>query len=83
VKDIRERAVAMQSYARQARDGQLIEYATDIRLRGQRRAGQLRAEMKETGERDAEVKGELSCGLPPNLVDLGVTKTQNSGWQKL
>ena len=86
VKDIRDKAVAMQAYALQAKDTTLITQATEIRMRAERRAGELLVEMRERGERrdhSQRSRGETSDALPPKLADLGVTKTQSSRWQKL
>jgi N6-adenosine-specific RNA methylase IME4 len=83
VKEIRNKALAMQEYARQAKDGQMIEWATDIRMRAERRAGQLLIEMRESGQR-ASGGGDLRKESPPaTLSEIGVTNTQSSRWQKL
>jgi N6-adenosine-specific RNA methylase IME4 len=86
VKSIRDKAVAMQHYARQAKDTTLISQATEIRMRAERRAGELLHEMAERGERREHSQrshGATSTDLPPKLSDLGISKTQSSRWQKL
>jgi N6-adenosine-specific RNA methylase IME4 len=82
VKDIHDKAVAMQHYARQAKDTTLITQATEIRMRAERRAGELLIEMAERGER-AVRKNMKSQAATSKLADLGLTKTQSSRWQQL
>ncbi len=87
VKNIRNNAVAMQAYARQAKDTTLITQATEIRMRAERRAGELLIDMAARRERHA---GKAANGSrvatptsQPRLPDLGINKTQSSRWQKL
>jgi hypothetical protein len=63
----------------------MIEQAADIRMRAERTAGQLLAEMAEKGERDSG-HGDRESGsqdVTPKLADLGVSKMQSHRWQKL
>jgi hypothetical protein len=85
-KSIRDKAVAMQVYAKQAKDRQLIEHATEIRLRAERKAGELLAEMdKNKGAIAGKTgrKGRPVLEPTPKLSDLSITKDQSSRWQKL
>lgn len=96
VKDILDKAEAVRVYARQAGDFEMQNMAAEIRLRAERRAGELLGEMKANGTRRSE--GVVTAGpgrgnkntvgqddhvLPPTLSDLGISKDQSSRWQQV
>lgn len=92
VKDIRDKAEAMAAYARQAKDTELVQWATEIKVRAERRAGQMLAEMpKAEGAKGQLVSRGVIGGntmVPPinqakTLADIGITKNESSRWQKL
>lgn len=86
VKNIRDKAEAMAAYARQARDTELIQYATEIKVRAERRCGELLITSAERGERAGKGNPELQMSNGSTfatLADLGLTRDQSSRYQKL
>ena len=86
----RAKAEAMAAYARQAKDKGLIQWATEINLRAQRRCGEmLKSTPKAKGAQT--VGGDKRSGgtilVPPEdaqtLADLGLTKKESALAQKL
>lgn len=77
VKDIRDKALAIEAYAKQAKNTEAERRACEIRLRAERKAGQLLGGMDKLK------------GRPPKafqggrLSDLGVSEKQSSQWQQL
>jgi N6-adenosine-specific RNA methylase IME4 len=90
VKTIHDKAAAWEEYARRAKDTDMIVLATDIRMRAERRAGELLVEMaarreRETkgGDRRSKSQPATLIASPPKLSDLKINKTQSSRWQAL
>jgi hypothetical protein len=92
VKDIRDKAEAMAAYARQAKDQDLILWATEIKVRAERKAGELLRDAAQRGERATRADGvrlgankHLSHASTsvPTLADIGVSKDQSQRWQAL
>ena len=87
VKKIRDQAIGLQVYAKQAQDPTLIEHATEVRVQAETRAGDLLLDMKAKGRRDPGGRGKKigsrAVTQLPKLDDLGITKMQASRWQKL
>lgn len=92
-KKIRDKAEAVRVYAKQARDLDMQNMAAEIRIRAERRAGQLLLEMAKNqgarGEgrprRDGTKirRSSRTTAYPPKLEDIGITKDQSSKWQRL
>lgn len=86
VKEIRDKAEALRQYAKQA--GESLEnqnLIAEIKLRAERRAGELLQEMpKATGGQPYQKStgnGMLPVDETPTLDDLGITKMQSSRFQ--
>jgi hypothetical protein len=84
-KNIRSKAVGVAAYARQAKDDALVTTACEIKVRAERKTGELLAAMeKKVGSRGVGKKVESSQSDPTiGLKDLGITKNESSLWQRL
>lgn len=74
VLEIRDRAEAARAAARIAGDLEMVNMAAEIRIRAERRAGELLGEMKQDGI--------LSQGKADTLSGLGIQHHESSRWQK-
>jgi hypothetical protein len=85
-KEIRDKALAIEAYARQALNRHAERQAIEIRIRAERRVGQLLKEMEESGRRQGggRPNKKPSSGTRVSTVaDLGLTYDESSKWQKL
>lgn len=89
VKDIRDKAMAIEIYSRQAKNTEAELKACEIRLRAERRAGQLLSEMEKargggTGANQHRAAGDIrEPAAETTLADMGISKKQSSNWQRL
>jgi hypothetical protein len=83
-KGIRDQAIALEVYAHQAHNIEAERRACEIRLRAERKAGQLSAaiERSNPGSR----KKDLRVAVPPKskvLANAGISRDQAKEWEKL
>jgi hypothetical protein len=78
IKNIRDKAEAVRKYAQSVGMGlELQNYAAEVKLRAERKAGELLAQLQlHGGDRKSE-KAEAR----PKLEDIGISKDQSSRWQ--
>jgi hypothetical protein len=84
VKDIRNRAVALENYARQAKNVEAERQACEIRLRAERKAGALSREIERSNP--GSRKKDLAATVVPKsevLRDAGISPRQSKQWEKL
>lgn len=89
VKDIRDKALALEAYSRQARNTEAERRACEIRLRAERKAGELLSKAEKAKGARGNPGGQ---GAPvvrshddttQTLAELGISKTQSHRWQQL
>lgn len=91
VKEIRNKAHAIEVYAAQAQNYEAESQAIKIRLRAERRCGELLKEQPKAkgaagnpgGQGAKIVRSDDTTAQIPTLADLGISKQQSSDWQKL
>jgi len=80
IKDIRDKTVALRSYAKQCKESlEKQNEIAEIKLRAERRCGQLLEKMDKS-------KGNADRGKDrgkKTLEEIGVNRNQSSNWQKL
>jgi len=80
VKDIRDKAEAMRMYGKQANDTELVNWAAEIKIRAERKCGELLGDMAQSGERPQGRRKE-SHAAP--LSDIGLSNSQSSRYQQI
>lgn len=92
-KEIRAKAIALEAYARQANNHEAEEGVRRIRIRAERKCGELLQEMQDQGQRESRGGSRGNQYGPPKsnvailpkktLAQLGITNDQSALWQKL
>ncbi len=81
---IRDKAMAIQTWAREARDTTMFEKATRLRLTAERRAGEVLDAMAMCdGGHAQRTRFQKGTESPPTLAKLGITRKQSMRWQRL
>jgi hypothetical protein len=71
-------------HARQAKDSELIQYATEIKVRAERRCGELLAVTeKRNGGHAMKARSHQSTEVPQTLSEMGLTRDESSRYQQL
>lgn len=89
VKDFRDKAKAMEQYAKEANDMELEIAASKARLRAERKWGEMYSQSQKavgaTGNKSNQYQKEVRSyeATTPTLADMNVSKDQSSTWQKL
>ena len=81
-KTYRDKAKAVQSYAKLAKDRELLERATDLQLSAERRMGELLAEMEATGEKAKRGK-PAKMSKATTFTELGITRDEGARAKRL
>lgn len=74
--------VALAAYARQAKDKELVLWAGEIKVRAERRAGEMLATAKVRGERNVGHRPS-KASHDATLSGIGISRDQSSRWQQL
>ncbi len=87
VKEIRNKAVAIEAYAKQANNTEAELHACEIRLRAERKVGKLRKkELKAKGGRPKKNSGPSGGRVSTNAErqkELKISRKQDKQWQQL
>ena len=87
VKEIRDKARALEVYAQQALNTEAEHKAAEIRIRAERKAGEMLREMKLNGSRQNHGRPRTGKSSKrsdaPTISNLGISKDQSSQWQRL
>ena len=84
VKDIRDKAIAMEAYARQSRNTEAERRACEIRLRAERKCGELLKELERSkGGRPSINSLQSEVSFKNTREKAGISDTQAHRWQKL
>jgi hypothetical protein len=85
-KAIRDKAIALEAYARQVKNTEAENLCYQIRMRAQRRAGELSTQIeKAQGSRSdlTSSDGATKLTKQQTLANAGITKQQASDWERL
>lgn len=91
VKSIRDKAMALEFYAKQSKNVEAERQACEIRLRAERKAGELLRDLQKAVGTRGQLNGRNSSGAATReapeatakLKDLGISHKQSSNWQNL
>lgn len=87
VRSIRDLAEAARVYARAHALGlEAMNHAAEVKLRAERKAGELLRRTAEAGERQGQGDNQTyqrDTSAPPTLADLGISRVQSSRWQAI